>query len=161
VLSTIYKTTILVAMMSEKYAQTISWQLLQLMFQNKHRLYEIAEKYELTTMQSAALTMLSPDSPKAMRAISDYFMCDASTVTGLVDRMEARQLITRSNHPTDRRVKLLSLTDMGLKVKESIVNETLEAEDERLKKILSEEERAQLQNLLSKLLHNEDEPAIS
>jgi len=135
--------------------KTISWQLLQLMFQNKHRIYDIAEKYELTTMQSAALTMLKPDEPQAMRALSDYFMCDASTVTGLVDRMEARQLITRSNHPTDRRVKLLALTDEGLKIKESIMNETLRNEDERLKKILTDDERKVLQDLLTRLLNEE------
>ena len=135
--------------------KTISWQLLQLMFQNKHRIYDIAEKYELTTMQSAALTMLKPDEPQAMRALSDYFMCDASTVTGLVDRMEARQLITRSNHPTDRRVKLLALTDEGLKIKESIMNETLRNEDERLKKILTDDERNVLQDFLTRLLNEE------
>jgi len=135
--------------------KTISWQLLQLMFQNKHRIYDIAEKYELTTMQSAALTMLKPDEPQAMRALSDYFMCDASTVTGLVDRMEARQLITRSNHPTDRRVKLLALTDEGLKIKESIMDETLRNEDERLKKILTDDERKVLQDLLTRLLNEE------
>jgi len=135
--------------------KTISWQLLQLMFQNKHRIYDIAEKYELTTMQSAALTMLKPDEPQAMRALSDYFMCDASTVTGLVDRMEARQLITRSNHPTDRRVKLLALTEEGLKIKESIMEETLRNEDERLKKILTDDERKVLQDLLTRLLNEE------
>jgi len=138
-----------------KNTPTISWQLLQLMFQNKHRIYDIAEKYELTTMQSAALTMLKPDEPQAMRALSDYFMCDASTVTGLVDRMEARQLITRSNHPTDRRVKLLALTDEGLKIKESIMDETLRNEDERLKKILTDNERKVLQDLLTRLLNEE------
>jgi len=138
--------------------KTISWQLLQLMFQNKHRIYDIAEKYELTTMQSAALTMLKPDEPQAMRALSDYFMCDASTVTGLVDRMEARNLITRSNHPTDRRVKLLALTEDGLKIKESIMNETLRNEDERLKKILTDDERKVLQELLTRLLN--EEPAV-
>jgi len=138
-----------------KNTPTISWQLLQLMFQNKHRIYDIAEKYELTTMQSAALTMLKPDEPQAMRALSDYFMCDASTVTGLVDRMEARQLITRSNHPTDRRVKLLALTDEGLKIKESIMDETLRNEDERLKKILTDDERKVLQDLLTRLLNEE------
>jgi len=139
--------------------QTISWQLLQLMFQNKHRIYDIAEKYELTTMQSAALTMLTPDNPKAMRTLSDYFMCDASTVTGLVDRMEARHLITRANHPTDRRVKLLALTDEGLKIKEAIMNETLQNEDERLKKILSVDERKVLKDLLSRLLTEDEKQA--
>jgi len=133
--------------------QSISWQLMELMFQSKHRINHIAEKYEITTMQSAALRLLSQDDPKAMRALSDYFMCDASTITGLVDRLEVHDLIARSNHPTDRRVKLLSLTDKGAQLKESILDETLKAESERLNKILSKEERIILQDLLSKLLN--------
>ena len=122
------------------------------MFQSKHRLNHLAEKHDITTMQSAALKMLSQDSPKAMRALSDYFMCDASTVTGLVDRLEARNFITRSNHPTDRRVKLLALTNEGAAVKQSILTETLEAEDERLTELLTDGERTLLKELLDKLL---------
>ena len=140
-------------MNQSKDDQSISWQLMELMFQSKHRINHIAEKYEITTMQSAALRLLSQDDPKAMRALSDYFMCDASTITGLVDRLEVHDLIVRSNHPTDRRVKLLSLTDKGAQLKESILDETLKAESERLNKILSKEERIILQDLLSKLLN--------
>jgi len=155
VLSTIYKKTIIVAMNTGKDNQTISWQLMELMFQSKHRINHLAEKYELTTMQSAALRMLSQDDPKAMRALSDYFMCDASTITGLVDRLEARKLITRSNHPTDRRVKLLALTNTGVAIKESILHETLRIEDERLANILTDDERNVFRELLTKLLNEE------
>ncbi len=137
--------------------QAVYWQLMQLMFQGKHRIYQIAEKYELTMMQSTALTMLTQDSPKAMRTLSDYFMCDASTVTGLVDRLEARKLITRSNHPTDRRIKLLALTNEGAHIKEAILAETLEAESKRLNKILTDDERAVLHDLLDRLLSDESE----
>jgi DNA-binding MarR family transcriptional regulator len=139
-------------MKNVKDTKAVYWQLMQLMFQSKHRIYQIAEKYDLTMMQSSALTMLSYDDPKAMRTLSDYFMCDASTVTGLVDRLEARKLIARSNHPSDRRVKLLSLTDKGAATKAVILNETLAAEEERLKTVLTIEERETLRTLLAKLL---------
>jgi len=135
--------------------QSISWQLMELMFQSKHRINHIVEKYELTSMQSAALRMLSQDDPKAMRALSDYFMCDASTITGLVDRLEARNLINRSNHPTDRRVKLLALTNEGVEVKQAILTATLEAETERLSTILTDGEHKILKELLDKLLDEE------
>jgi len=137
--------------------QTVYSQLMQLMFKSKHRIYQIAEKYDLTMMQSTALTMLAQDNPKAMRSLSDYFMCDASTVTGLVDRLEARNLIARENHPTDRRVKLLALTEEGSKIKEAIMAETLEIESKRLNKILSEDERKVLQDLLNRLLSEDAE----
>jgi DNA-binding MarR family transcriptional regulator len=138
--------------------QPVYVQLRQLMFQSKHRIYQIAEKYDLTLMQSTALTMLTEDNPKAMRALSDYFMCDASTVTGLVDRLEGRHLIARSNHPTDRRVKLLALTDEGSKLREQIMAETEKAETKRLNEILTKTEVATLQTILSKIL-NETDPS--
>jgi DNA-binding MarR family transcriptional regulator len=132
--------------------QTISWLLMQLMFQNKHRLAELSERHEITGMQSATLRMLSKDDPKAMRTLSDYFMCDASTVTGIVDRLEARHLIRRSNHATDRRVKLLTLTDEGERVKQSVLADTLRAETERLNTLLSKEEREVLRKILMRIV---------
>ena len=137
--------------------QSVYSQLLTLLFQSKHRIYQIAEKYDLTLMQSTAVTMLTEDDPKAMRTLSDYFMCDASTVTGLVDRLEARHLITRTNHPTDRRVKLLSLTKEGAALREKILAETKKAEAERLGGILTEAERKTLHALLAKLLSESEE----
>ena len=139
-------------MKREEEQQSVYWNLMQLMFQSKHRLYQIAEKYDLTMMQSSSLMMLSEDDPKAMRALSDNFMCDASTVTGLVDRLEARKLITRSNHPTDRRVKLISLTSQGSAIKAALLAETLKAEDERLHQILTEDELKTLEKLIKSLL---------
>lgn len=146
-------------MKETKDTQSISWMLLQLMFQSKHRLNHISEKYDMTTMQSAALRLLTKDDPKAMRFLSDYFMCDASTVTGLVDRLEAHKLIARSNHATDRRVKLIALTDEGEKVKEAILDETLQAEAERLNKILTVDERKVLRGILARLLEDETKVA--
>jgi DNA-binding MarR family transcriptional regulator len=135
--------------------QSIYWNLMQLMFQSKHRLYEIAEKYDLTMMQSSSLMMLSEDDPKAMRALSNNFMCDASTVTGLVDRLEARKLISRSNHPTDRRVKLIALTSQGAAIKAAILAETLKVEDERLHQILTPAEQKTFEKLVKTLLAEE------
>jgi DNA-binding MarR family transcriptional regulator len=132
--------------------QPIYAQLLQLMFKNKHRMIQIAEKYDLTMMQSTTLLMLEDGNPKAMRSLSDYFMCDASTVTGLIDRLEARKLVTRANHPTDRRVKLLTLTDEGSMLRDAIRSENQAAETERLNELLSADERVQLKKLVNKLL---------
>jgi DNA-binding MarR family transcriptional regulator len=132
--------------------QLVFWQLLQLMYQGKHRAYQIAEEYELTVMQSAALMLLSEDQPQAMRKFCDYFMCDASTVTGLVDRLEARSLIHRQNHPSDRRIKLIALTPEGAKLKAEISAKTEAAEAKRFNNVLSVTERATLHDLLTRVL---------
>ena len=136
--------------------QPIYTQLLRLMFRNKHRMIHIAEKYDLTMMQSTALLMLGDGNPKAMRTLSDYFMCDASTVTGLIDRLEARNLVTRQNHPTDRRVKLLTLSKEGTRIRDAIRAENEIAETERFNKILSEAESVQLKKLVNKLLEESE-----
>jgi DNA-binding MarR family transcriptional regulator len=136
--------------------KSIYAQLLQLMFINKHRMIQIAEKFDLTMMQSTSLLMLGDGNPKAMRTLSDYFMCDASTVTGLIDRLEARSLVERINHPTDRRVKLLKLTDEGTQIRDAIRTENQTAETERLNKLLSIEERMELKRMVRILLNNQE-----
>ncbi|GAA3216359.1 MarR family transcriptional regulator [Actinocorallia longicatena] len=72
----------------------------------------------LTTAQAQLLIQL--DEPLPMRVIADRLFCDASNVTGLVDRLETRGLVVRAPDPGDRRVKLVSLTPAGLALCERI-----------------------------------------
>ena len=46
--------------------------------------------------------------------------CDASYITSLADQMEDRGLLERVADPSDRRVKLLALTDKGHRLAESM-----------------------------------------
>jgi DNA-binding MarR family transcriptional regulator len=48
-----------------------------------------------------------------MGELADVLSCDASNVTGIVDRLESRGLVERQVVPDDRRVKRLVLTDEG------------------------------------------------
>jgi MarR family transcriptional regulator, organic hydroperoxide resistance regulator len=52
-----------------------------------------------------------------MSSLAGKLFCDASNVTGIVDRLEARGLIERRPAEHDRRVKLLVLTDAGERVR--------------------------------------------
>ena len=137
------------------YNKGVYWMLMQLIYQAKHSINEISEKYGLTAMQSNTLTMLGDGKALAMSALSNHFMCDASNVTGIADRLEARGLIERQDHPTDRRIKLIALTPEGVKLRDIIMSETVAAEGERLNPILSEAERAMLQELLDKILKSQ------
>jgi len=51
-----------------------------------------------------------------MRSLADEWRCDASTVTWIVDRLEARGLAERRPHPSDRRSRLVVLTPAGKKL---------------------------------------------
>lgn len=141
-----------VIMTSYNYHQTVYWQLMQVMFGAKHSLNEIAEKYGLTTMQSGTLMALGEHKPVAMSSLSSQFMCDASSITGIADRLEAQGLVARQDHPTDRRIKLLAITPAGLALRDTIMGETVAAEAERLNPLLDETERSELQKLLQKIL---------
>src|SRR5579875_3970500 len=69
--------------------------------------------YGLTRPQAGALQQLRTYGASSMGEIAARLYCDASNVTGIVDRLEARGLVWRSAHPTDRRVKQIVLTPEG------------------------------------------------
>ncbi len=75
--------------------------------------------FDLTPPQAISLRKLL-DGPLPMGAVAEVLSCDASTLTGIADRLEERRLIQRQVDPADRRVKLLALTDEGRKLVESI-----------------------------------------
>ncbi|HXA41767.1 MAG TPA: MarR family transcriptional regulator [Candidatus Solibacter sp.] len=66
---------------------------------------------ELTLPQ--AMLLHSLDQPMPMREVAGRLHCDASNVTGIVDRLEVRGLVARRGRPGDRRVKELALTASG------------------------------------------------
>src|SRR5205823_12846166 len=61
----------------------------------------------LSFPQAHALRLLDPEEPLPMSALAERLICDASNVTGIVDRLEARGLVERRSAEGDRRVKAL------------------------------------------------------
>ena len=71
--------------------------------------------------QAHALRMLDPDEPRPMSALAERLFCDASNVTGIVDRLERRELVERRSAEGDRRVKALTLTPAGVELREEVM----------------------------------------
>ena len=67
--------------------------------------------------QAHALRMLDPEEPLPMSALAERLFCDASNVTGIVDRLESRGLVERGSAEGDRRVKALTLTAAGVELR--------------------------------------------
>lgn len=65
----------------------------------------------LTPPQGHALRVL--DAPVPMSGLAEHLRCDASNVTGIVDRLEEQGLVRRVADPRDRRRKTVVLTDAG------------------------------------------------
>lgn len=126
--------------------------MVQVMLQAKHRVVEIAEQYGLTMMQSNVLLMLGDGKELPMNSISIHLACDASNVTGLVDRLEVQGLLERRDNPKDRRVKMIALTTKGEALRTTIVNKVAVLETEALMPTLTPEEVETLRAILQKLL---------
>src|SRR6059058_3492575 len=75
----------------------------------------------LSFAQAHALRLLDPEEPLPMSSLAERLFCDASNVTGIADRLEARGLVERRSSAGDRRVKALTLTDNGVALRGRVV----------------------------------------
>src|SRR5262245_13172622 len=101
-----------------------AWQLLVKFFfaQRSHLPASCASTdIELSPVQCHVLHLIEPGRPLPMRSLADTLRCDASNVTGLVDRLESRGLIRREASATDRRVKVLQLTPAGARLRAQLL----------------------------------------
>jgi DNA-binding MarR family transcriptional regulator len=81
----------------------------------------VIAELNLSPPQAYALRQLAPERPLPMRDLADSLACDASNVTGIVDRLERRGLVERQVSPVDRRVKTLVVTAEGVAVREQLL----------------------------------------
>jgi DNA-binding MarR family transcriptional regulator len=70
--------------------------------------------------------MLAPGRAVSMRCVANALACHASNITGIVDRLEERQLVERRPSPHDRRVKELVLTARGARVRAKLLERLAE-----------------------------------
>ncbi|MFC5909519.1 MarR family winged helix-turn-helix transcriptional regulator [Streptacidiphilus monticola] len=109
----------------------------------------VAARHGLTSVQAKVLGAIVRE-PVPMRGLADMLVCDASNVTGIIDRLESRGLVRRETSPQDRRVKVVVATDEG---REALlaVREDMEAAQRALD-LLSPEERTSLYGMLTRVL---------
>jgi len=79
----------------------------------KNSFFEFADKYELSRAQLFVLYAIDRHADMGMGQVADVLRCDASNVTGMVDRLVAQGLVMRQESARDRRSKTLRLTAKG------------------------------------------------
>jgi MarR family transcriptional regulator, organic hydroperoxide resistance regulator len=100
-----------------------AWQLLvQFFFAQRAHLPSLAAELQLSPAQCHLLHLIEPGRPVPMGRLAETLACDASNVTGLVDRLESRGLLRRRSSPADRRVKVLDLTPSGARLRALLLN---------------------------------------
>ena len=82
----------------------------------KEHMVTVAAEFELSSPQAHLLRLLQHGPARTMTSIADALACDASNVTGIVDCLETRGLITRCCAGHDRRIKTITLTASGEEV---------------------------------------------
>jgi len=97
----------------------------------KHRQRVFADR-GLTPNDARALFVLDRTHGRSMSELADEWMCDASNATWIVDRLEERGLAERRTIPTDRRVKLVVLTEQGDRTRDEMVRTLFEPPPELL-----------------------------
>ena len=105
---------------------------------------------DLTAAQGHALRVLDPKRPVAMSALAEALVCDASNVTGIVDKLESRGLIARQGSDQDRRVKQLAVTEKGALLRDKLIAGAMKAPATIAS--LSADAKARLAALLRKLM---------
>jgi MarR family transcriptional regulator, organic hydroperoxide resistance regulator len=131
------------------------WTLLRTLFrQQRRRFLGAASELDLHPAQAGALLQL--DSPLPMHELASLLGCDNSNVTGLVDRLEARDLVTRRPSADDRRVKHVVLTTGGRRLRSELLARVAAPVDDLER--LSAAEQRQLRDLLRRLVGEAAEP---
>jgi MarR family transcriptional regulator, organic hydroperoxide resistance regulator len=128
-----------------------AWKLLvELSMSQRANLPSVAAEFELSPAQCHVLHLIEPGHAVPMGELAGALSCDASNVTGLVDRLEARGLVARQPSAADRRVKVLSLTAAGKRVR-GVLLQRLTSPPETLGRLSAQEQRL-LVDLLRRIL---------
>ncbi len=98
-----------------------AWRMVfELLFREEapRRLSQAAAELGVSPGLLKTLFHLEPTVGVPMRELAEHWRCDASYVTSLTDALEERGLVRRLPHATDRRVKMILLTDEGAAVRQ-------------------------------------------
>ncbi len=138
---------------SEKVAAVRRW-MLNSQF---HRVQIIADllrrrldRYGIGTPQAVVLLVVFAHDGIEPAQISDRTLIPRQTVTSVLDKLEKSNLVLRCEHPSDRRRKVIMLTDEGFEMAFKICTD-IAAFESRLVEVFTAEEIAIFAKLNNKL----------
>jgi DNA-binding MarR family transcriptional regulator len=109
------------------------------------------EKHGLTPVQYSALQGIANSPGVDQRTLARTIGFDTSTTASVIDRLESRGLVLRNASPSDKRVRLLTLTDEGRTLLAGVIPSMLRAQ-ERMLDPLPEADRVEFMRMLRTLV---------
>lgn len=110
------------------------------------------QQLNLTMQQNRLLIHLvhAEDCTLSMKALEERFGAAQSTVAGLVSRLERKGLVEAVSNPSDRRIKLVRLTEEGVRLC-AVSHQNVVDSEQRLTATLTAEEQEVFLRCLKKV----------
>lgn len=135
-------------------SQNFYLSLVEFLLQGKQQVISVSSEYGLTSMQALTLLLTSDDQPRSMNTFCKMYDCDASNITGIVDGLEQKGLVSRQESHKDRRIKIIHLEPAGREIREAVLQKLSGASD-YLFGPLTDTEKRQFMDIIEKLAaHN-------
>lgn len=129
------------------------------------KIHDYVEKHGNAKLKEVGLTLAQghilgylkhcPEHKASLKELEKHMKVAQSTTAGMASRLEQNGFITIYLDSTDKRIKVVQLTELGMKSIES-VKQSMKEIDKSLFSDLTEEEMATLKVLLKKVTDNCD-----
>lgn len=101
--------------------RTVTWRhFIDLVHSQKAWMMRVIADLDITPQMAQSLLAIAENGSLTMSELAGELFCDASNTTGIIDRLEARNLVKRRASATDRRVKCVVLTAVGRRLRKRI-----------------------------------------
>jgi DNA-binding MarR family transcriptional regulator len=131
--------------------QYLGYALFKTALRMKMKMADLICPYGIIPAQTGIIMILKESGPMNQMTLGESMGVDKATMVKLIDGLEGQKLIKRTVPPEDRRAKLISITEKGLKVQAAVEEKSKQAEAEFLAPLNAAEKKA-FKLILDKLL---------
>lgn len=107
----------------------------------------VLDAHGLTMWAYAVLSHLEETPIRTQAALAEAIHADKTRIIAVLDDLESRELLTRRPDPKDRRVRLLSLTPEGRRLRDTVRAAVQDGEERLLGQIPAADREAFLRSL--------------
>lgn len=112
------------------------------------------KRYDVSPMQCRTLMFLhDAEDSVNQKTLERHLMIKPSTVNGIVDRLEEKEMLRRTASKTDGRCRILELTDQGMQFYDNFTAVVRQV-NTRLERDFTDEEKKLLLSLLMRVARN-------
>lgn len=136
-----------------KPPRVVGFMLSQLGFETSLRFSQLMAELELEPRQFALMRAIGSADGQSQNAVGEWLRIPPSSMVGVIDHLEARGLVERRLHASDRRSRTLHMTSQGRKVLERATELAIGLE-QTICRGVSEYDREHLLDTLARVTDN-------